>query len=411
MCKKQLFSRNLFKAINTYAIPVLTYSFGIIKWSQTDINNIEIKTRKTLTKHNYLHPKSAVERMTVKRDLGGRGLIDLKILWQNQIKNMRDFFFRKSELHAATIAIDDNFTPLNLQQKERHFKTRLEQEREKIETWKKKELHGRHLKDLQQPHIDTEASNKWLKLGYLFPETEGFIIAVQDQVINTRNYKKYILKENIETDTCRKCHRQPETIQHIIGACPTLAQNDYTHRHNQIVSYIHQKLAVKYEFIDEKNIKPYYEYTPKPVLDSTTVKMYYDRAILTDKTIPYNRPDITLVNKTTKTAFLIDVTIPNTHNIQKSITEKINKYTELKEEILRIWNLEKVYIVPLVLSSTGVIPKQLHHSLSLLNLPPKSYITMQKAAILNTCRIVRKFLTSDNSTSYINPTILPETLG
>ena len=45
ICKKQLHSKNLIKAINTYAIPVLTYSFGIIKWSQTDINRIEIKTR------------------------------------------------------------------------------------------------------------------------------------------------------------------------------------------------------------------------------------------------------------------------------------------------------------------------------------------------------------------------------
>lgn len=85
ICKKCLFSKNLFKAINSYAIPVLTYSFGVIKWSRTDINQLEIKTRMILTKHNILHPKSAIERISVKRLKGGRGLIDLELIWEGQI--------------------------------------------------------------------------------------------------------------------------------------------------------------------------------------------------------------------------------------------------------------------------------------------------------------------------------------
>lgn len=38
VCKMQLSSKNLFKALNTHAIPVLTYSFGVVRWSNTDIN-------------------------------------------------------------------------------------------------------------------------------------------------------------------------------------------------------------------------------------------------------------------------------------------------------------------------------------------------------------------------------------
>ena len=37
LLKTKLNSKNLTKAINTYAIPMLTYSFGIIKWTHTDI--------------------------------------------------------------------------------------------------------------------------------------------------------------------------------------------------------------------------------------------------------------------------------------------------------------------------------------------------------------------------------------
>ena len=81
--KTQLNGKSKIIAINTYAIPVglLTYSFGIIKWTQTDIHALEILTRTTLTKHRMHHPKSAIERLTLPREQGGRGLIDLNNLY------------------------------------------------------------------------------------------------------------------------------------------------------------------------------------------------------------------------------------------------------------------------------------------------------------------------------------------
>lgn len=395
LSKSNLAAKNLIKAINTYAIPILTYSFGIIKWTKTDINNIQIATRTILTKHNCLHPKSAIERVTIKRQDGGRGLIDIFTLWTTQISKLRSFFFEKassSQIHKAIVSNDLNHTPLNLTQNLEVGNVENNSENCKIEQWKKKTLHGRHPQDLEQPHIDKSASNKWLTLGFLFPETEGFIIAIQDQIINTKNYKKHIIKDSTVTDDrCRKCHNQPETIQHITGACPNLAQTDYTHRHNQIANIIHQRLALKYELIPDTHT-PYYQYTPKTVLENSTHKIYYDRAILTDRTIHYNRPDITVRDKINKITYLIDIAVPNTHNLQKTIAEKIHKYADLRDEVLRIWKQQKVYIVPLVLSTTGVIPKHIHHGLKLLDLKPNTYILLQKAAILNTCRIVRKFL-------------------
>jgi hypothetical protein len=65
-----------------------------------------------------------------------------------------------------------------------------------------------------------------------------------------------------------------------------------------------------------------------------------------------------------------------------------------KEELMRIlvWQLTTVYIIPLVVSTTGISPNKLHESLKLPNLHPALYILMQKTVILNTRRIVRKFL-------------------
>jgi len=52
-----------------------------------------------------------------------------------------------------------------------------------------------------------------------------------------------------------------------------------------------------------------------------------------DKTIPFNGPDVTFMNKKTKNTRLIDIAVPNTHNLTKTITDKQNKYQELANEI------------------------------------------------------------------------------
>jgi len=44
-----------------------------------------------------------------------------------------------------------------------------------------------------------------------------------------------------------------------------------------------------------------------------------------DKTITFNRSDITFMNKKTKNNFLIDIAVPNTHNLAKTISEKKSK--------------------------------------------------------------------------------------
>ena len=191
-------------------------------------------------------------------------------------------------------------------------------------------------------------------------------------------------------ELCRRCGKESETIQHITAACEQLAPTEYLKRHDGLAKIIHQKLAEVAELIEEKS--PYYKYTPANVLENDNFKLYWNRSILTDKTIPFNRPDITFINKKTKNTFLIDIAVPNTHNLAKTITDKQNKYQELANEICAMWKQNTAQVIPLVISSTGVIPKSLPQSLKRLNLHPNTYIQMQKSVILGTCSIVRNFL-------------------
>jgi hypothetical protein len=101
---------------------------------------------------------------------------------------------------------------------------------------------------------------------------------------------------------------------------------------------------------------------------------------------------ITFINKKTKNNFSIHTAVPNTHNLTKTITDKQNKYQELANEICAMWKQNTAQIIPLVISSTAVIPKSLPQSLKRLNLHPNTYIQMQKSVIPGTCPTVRNFI-------------------
>ncbi|XP_073962028.1 uncharacterized protein [Choristoneura fumiferana] len=347
-----------------------------------------------MTAHRKHHPRSCIQRVTLQREEGGKGIIDISNLHNKQIISLRKFFFDRAQhstLHSIVTQSDTRLTPLNLHDRNQQRNENITDTKDKITAWQRKSLHGRHRHDLQLPHVDKKASNAWLLRGELFPETEAFMIAIQDQVIDTKNYQKHIIRRsNTTTDFCRHCHSSSETIQHITGACKSIAQTDYKHRHDQVAAIIHQYIAFKHKFISEK--QPYYKYKPQSVLENDSYRIYWDRTIITDKTVHYNRPDITVLDKHNKSVTLIDIAICNTHNLLTTHTDKTTKYTDLSVEIKTQWQVHNVKTVPIILSTTGVIPKTLHASLRALDIHPSAYTLLQKAVILNTCRIVRKFL-------------------
>jgi hypothetical protein len=90
-------------------------------------------------------------------------------------------------------------------------------------------------------------------------------------------------------------------------------------------------------------------------------KLYFDRTVLTDIHIQHNRPDIIILNKQQKQAYLLDilVAVPNSHNITQTYNTKINKYLELSVAMRNLWCLEKISILPFIISATGIVPQPL----------------------------------------------------
>jgi hypothetical protein len=103
--KTKLNGKNTMKAINTYATPVLTFSFGIVKWSPTDLENLQTKMRMLLTRYRFHHPHAAKERLTLPRQMGGRGMNDIIRLYDKQVKLLQTYILNKqssSPLHASS---------------------------------------------------------------------------------------------------------------------------------------------------------------------------------------------------------------------------------------------------------------------------------------------------------------------
>ena len=65
------------------------------------------------------------------------------------------------------------------------------------------------------------------------------------------------------------------------------------------------------------------------------------------------------MNKKTTNSILINTAVPNTHNLAKTIYDKQNKYQELANEIRAVWKQKAAQVIPIVISSTAVIPKSL----------------------------------------------------
>ena len=250
-----------------------------------------------------------------------------------------------------------------------------------------KPQHGAFFRAIKKDEtIDIEGSWEWLRWGGVPPHVEGYLCAAQEQALFTTWHEKNITKRS-EDDSCRLCHKEVESVFHILSGCDTLAHKEYLHRHDQVAKLVHHTICRHFKIPVPPN---WSAHKPDEVIVTSEVEIVWDQFIDTDRPVGANRPDIIVRDKKAKETLIIDVSCPCDLNVTKKENEKLLKYVGLKTELSRMWKC-KTKVVPIVIGGQGIISKKFKDYLKEVPAKPKPQLC-QKSTILESNQILRKFL-------------------
>ena len=240
--KSRLNGKNIIKAMNTWAVSLMRYGAGIVKWTLNELGEMDRKTRKIMTMNKEFHPKSDVNRLYVKRSSGGRGLTGCKSCIITEENSLG--WYLMSHIEPLIIAVrESNTLPgCNKAMKPREFK-KLKQ-KERISMWKDKKMHGQYLREVNDN--DHNSTWRWLQKSDLKGCTEALIFSAQEQALRT-NYIMFNIDKTSASPLCMMCSNKGETVSHIVSECSVLAQREYKRRHDNVTRYIHWRLCEKYK--------------------------------------------------------------------------------------------------------------------------------------------------------------------
>ncbi|CAB3388678.1 Hypothetical predicted protein [Cloeon dipterum] len=206
--------------------------------------------------------------------------------------------------------------------------------------WRGKELHGRFLRVLESQNVDKEWSTEWLRTSGIFGyRTSRFNMFAEDAVF----------------------------------------------WHNNVAKVVHQALAKNLKLQEEE--QPYYRCKPPQVMEAGGVRLLWDSEMVTDRAVEANRPDIVVIDQRKKEGLIIDIAVPLDANMERTVVEKKRKYQPLAVELKEIYNLRKITVVPVVISTNGVVLKDWKKLMETLPLTTNHLKLMQKAAVLGTANI------------------------
>lgn len=77
----------------------------------------------------------------------------------------------------------------------------------------------------------------------LFTETEGYITAIQDQIITSRTCRRRILKIVMGNGRCSMCNEKVEFLNYVVARCTILAPKMYLDRNNRVAKIV--SLAIR----------------------------------------------------------------------------------------------------------------------------------------------------------------------
>ena len=156
--KSKLNAGNVVSAINSKAVSLIRYGAGILNWTKNEVRNLDRKTRKLMTTYRALHPQADVDRLYMKRDNGGRGMIGIEDCVDMEISNLKEYL-EKSEESMLKEVVEEGIVGSG--------RTKKDVLEKRGTSYKEKALHGqfyRKTEDPEGPGVDPEVGSSQARL-------------------------------------------------------------------------------------------------------------------------------------------------------------------------------------------------------------------------------------------------------
>ena len=100
----KLYAGNMVRAVNAWAVSVVRYTAGLLDWKEQELRALDVKTTKILTMNGAFHMRSSVDRLYLKRNVGGQGLISVEDCVRKEELGLREYVRASDEWMLKVIA-------------------------------------------------------------------------------------------------------------------------------------------------------------------------------------------------------------------------------------------------------------------------------------------------------------------
>ena len=389
------------RAMNTFAIPPLQYSFWTCTWTLEKLKQLDRKTREVINKNSGRNKKSSVAMTYLSYDQGGYNLSELEMVYKlskikiahhiatstdQRIKLVREFqdwkehrgFTSANKMalrYAYDLGVEIEFNnpsigtiihttgpqphtyvvksdkPSSLNIALHPAKKTSYEEKVQEQPWTGK-FFLLHQQDNDLAKESQLIYKKWKNIpDIVFSINDN----IRQQLVNTRTYQKCKIGQQID-DICRICHSSKESTTHILTSCTPIAQSLYKARHDKMLRPIYYRLLEKYDLLNQQNLLPWYRQPPPlATVENSRAKIFWDVQHLLS-TCPEegaNKPDIVVLDKEKDMAYVIEGTICEIGKIEERTLTKQNKYTDLRYGLKRLYSLDTIIQINVVMDFVG----------------------------------------------------------
>ena len=168
--KSELNARNKIAAINTLAVPVILYTYGVIDWNLDEIQDLDRMTRKQLCMNWMLGKKADVDRIYLPCQEGGKSFMNLEKEYKTTMIGLLTYMVNTDDVQIQAVFRHQNSKALHSVPKESEkYLTEagttddMTNDHGKTATWKVKQLKLKYKEDLKKMVRDKwkEKSHVW----------------------------------------------------------------------------------------------------------------------------------------------------------------------------------------------------------------------------------------------------------